>query len=155
LVGLLVLGGLAALFLRGAGLGGAGETRAWTLEISDGMPSRFPLADTPNRGVVAVLAGPGYANDGGENVSVIPKAPPQKFARFVRDGNTVRIEGVNDAGLEFKEYDGEYISASPRVSPDPSGPEHTLKFAGDIKNANNVIRHQEITVRFRVVKGEG
>ena len=130
-------------------LGGSGGGGNWVLEISDGSPSRFPLAEARGGRPVAVLAGPNFVNDSGDPVSTVARAPAASFARFVRDGGGIKVETMGD-GLELKTVDGDIPSGAVRIKPDPSGPEHTLEFAGEILSSTGVPRHTTISVRFRV-----
>lgn len=133
---------------------GAGGGGGWMLEVLEGSPSRFPLSEAQSGRPVAVLAGPGYANDGGDPISTISKAPASSFARFVRDGNSVRVESTGDS-LELKTFDGDIPAGKVRVKADPTGPEHVLEFAGSVAGPSGVPRHTTITVRFRISRGEG
>jgi hypothetical protein len=146
-----VLGAAAWFAYKQFGGNGGG---GWVLEIMEGSPTRFAVADAQAGRPVVVLAGAGFTNDGGDPISTIPKAPAESFARFIRDGNSVRVESTSQT-LELKTFDGDMPVGAVRVKPDPTGPEHVLEFAGSVAGSSGVPRHTTITVRFRVSRGEG
>ncbi len=145
---------IGAFFLiRNLGGSSSGGASAWMLELNETSPSSFRLADSKNNSTIVLVVGTGFNNDGGDTIATHPKAPSTgKLVRFVRIGNTVKIDG-NGGSLELKTLDGETVIDSAIVKPDSSGADHTLEFQGEIMSSTGVPRSTTVNLRFRLVKG--
>ncbi len=145
---------IGAIFLvRNLGGSSSGGASSWILELNETSPSSFRLADAKNNSTIVLVVGTGFNNDGGDTIATHPKAPNTgKLVRFVRVGNTVKIDG-NGGSLELKTLNGDTVIDSVIVKPDSSGADHTLEFQGEVMSSTGVPRNTTASLRFRLVKG--
>jgi hypothetical protein len=144
---------IGAIFLvRNLG-GSSGGGASWILELNETSPSSFRLADSKNNGTIVLVVGTSFDNSGGDTIATHPKAPSTgKLVRFVRIGNTVKIDG-SGSSLELKTLNGDTVIDSAIIKPDSSGADHTLEFQGDTMSSTGVLRSTTVSLRFRLIKG--
>jgi hypothetical protein len=149
---LIPLAGLIAFVARQL-VGSGGNSGGWVLEISDTNPETFPLAGIRNNGTIAAIAGANYINDSSEPIATHTKVPTgNRLVRFVKSGNLVKIQP--DATLELQSLDGETVLGDAKIKLKPNDSQHTLEFQGDVPGNNGGSRFLNLTIQFRVSKGE-
>jgi len=145
ILGLLALAGIGAAFFLLRGKGGAGRPGKLALEA---LGRRVSLSSVANGRTLAVLAGKGYVSDNGETVLEVEKAPPVRFARFLRDGAGLKLEhGLEN--LELTEFNGELPMDPVRLKGEG---EYSLVFEGRIAGTGGVPRPLRLSVNVSITR---